>query len=117
LAAFGRAGADGCIQVQARPDTGKAVEVIVEPAEEEATEQVMGTPGQAADTFAWGLTVAYAASGTQPFGTGPVEVLIYRVVHEDPNVAAVPADRGRWSRPRRPRIRMPVRPPAISSRG
>jgi hypothetical protein len=57
-----------------------------------APEQVIGTPGQPTDIFAWGLTVAYAASGTQPFGTGPSEVLMYRVVHEDPDIAAVPAD-------------------------
>jgi hypothetical protein len=57
-----------------------------------APEQVIGTPGQPADIFAWGLTVAYAASGSQPFGTGPVEVLMYRVVHEHPDLAAVPAN-------------------------
>ncbi len=56
-----------------------------------APEQVIGTPGQPTDVFTWGLTVAYAASGTQPFGTGPVEVLMYRVVHEDPDITAVPA--------------------------
>jgi hypothetical protein len=57
-----------------------------------APEQVVGRPGQPADIFAWGLTVAYAASGAQPFGTGPVEVLMYRVLHEDPDIAAVPAN-------------------------
>lgn len=56
-----------------------------------APEQVIGTPGQPTDIFAWGLTVAYAGSGTQPFGTGPAEVLMYRVVHENPDIAAVPA--------------------------
>lgn len=55
-----------------------------------APEQITGAPGQAADIFAWGLTVAYAASGKQPFGTGPAEVLPYRIVHESPDIAAVP---------------------------
>jgi serine/threonine protein kinase len=55
-----------------------------------APEQVLGNPGQAADVFAWGLTVAYAASGKAPFGTGPAEVLPYRVVHDDPDIADVP---------------------------
>jgi hypothetical protein len=57
-----------------------------------APEQVSGTPGQPADIFAWGLTVAYAASGRPPFGTGPTEALMYRVLHESPDTAAVPAD-------------------------
>ena len=57
-----------------------------------APEQVSGTPGQPADIFAWGLTVAYAASGRPPFGTGPTEVLLFRVLHGSPDIAAVPAD-------------------------
>lgn len=55
-----------------------------------APEQITGTSGQAADIFSWGLTVAYAASGTQPFGTGPAEVLPYRIIHESPDISAVP---------------------------
>jgi serine/threonine protein kinase len=56
-----------------------------------APEQITGTSGQKADIFAWGLTVAYAASGRQPFGSGPAEVLPYRIVHGTPDIAAVPA--------------------------
>ncbi len=56
-----------------------------------APEQVTGTPWQPADIFAWGLTVAYAASGRPPFGTGPTEALMYRVLHDSPDIAAVPA--------------------------
>jgi predicted Ser/Thr protein kinase len=55
-----------------------------------APEQITGAPGQAADVFAWGLTVAYAASGKQPFGSGPAEVLPYRIVHESPDITEVP---------------------------
>jgi hypothetical protein len=36
-----------------------------------APEQIMGRAGQPTDVFSWGLTVAYAASGRPPFGTGP----------------------------------------------
>jgi len=57
-----------------------------------APEQVIGKPWQPADIFAWGLTVAYAASGRPPFGTGPTEALLYRVLHDSPDIAAVPAD-------------------------
>jgi serine/threonine protein kinase len=56
-----------------------------------APEQVSGKPGQPADIFAWGLTVAYAASGRPPFGTGPTEALMFRVLHGSPDIAAVPA--------------------------
>jgi hypothetical protein len=56
-----------------------------------APEQVAGTPGQPADIFAWGLTVAHAASGRPPFGTGPLQALMYRVLQESPDLAAVPA--------------------------
>jgi hypothetical protein len=55
-----------------------------------APEQITGASGQEADIFAWGLTVAYAASGRQPFGSGPAEVLPYRIVHGTPDIAAVP---------------------------
>jgi len=55
-----------------------------------APEQITGEPGQAADIFSWGLTVAYAASGRQPFGSGPAEVLPYRIVHGTPDIGEVP---------------------------
>jgi serine/threonine protein kinase len=35
-----------------------------------APEQVMGQAAMASDIFSWGVTVAYAASGQPPFGTG-----------------------------------------------
>jgi hypothetical protein len=55
-----------------------------------APEQVRGKSGPAADIFAWGLTVAYAASGQPPFGTGPADVIFYRILHDDPDIEAVP---------------------------
>ncbi len=52
-----------------------------------APEQVRGaavTP--ATDVFALGATLAYAASGDSPFGHGSSEVMLYRVVHEEPQL-------------------------------
>ena len=56
-----------------------------------APEQIMGRAGTAADIFSWGVTIAYAASGKPPFGTGTSEVILYRILHETPDIAAVPA--------------------------
>ncbi|MEU9884792.1 serine/threonine-protein kinase [Sphaerisporangium sp. NPDC051011] len=69
-----------------------------------ASGAVLGTPGYlapevlegreagpAADVFAFGATVAYAASGRQPYGTGPAPAVAYRVVHHEPDLADVPS--------------------------
>jgi serine/threonine protein kinase len=63
---------------------------------------VMGSPGfmspeqvntgevtQASDVFSLGAVLAYAATGTNPFGQGPSPALLYRVVHADPDLGAV----------------------------
>ena len=55
-----------------------------------APEQILGRAGQAADVFAWGLTVAYAATGQSPFGTGTMDAVLYRIVHQTPSVSGVP---------------------------
>ncbi len=55
-----------------------------------APEQISGRPGQAADIFVWGVTVAYAATGQSPFGTGDTNAVLYRVLHTDPDIGAVP---------------------------
>ena len=55
-----------------------------------APEQVMGKAGTAADIFTWAVTVAYAASGQSPFGTGTSDVILYRIVHAAPDITAVP---------------------------
>ncbi|TQN31030.1 serine/threonine protein kinase [Haloactinospora alba] len=65
------------------------------------TDAVVGTPGWisperydgeragfASDVFCWGGLVAYAASGRAPYGAGPVDVLRYRTVNEEPDSAA-----------------------------
>ena len=40
-----------------------------------APEQIMGRPGTAADIFTWAVTVAFAASGKAPFGTGASDAI------------------------------------------
>jgi serine/threonine protein kinase len=56
-----------------------------------APEQVRGaavTP--ATDVFSLGATLAYAAMADSPFGHGSSEVMLYRVVHEEPQLNGVP---------------------------
>jgi tRNA A-37 threonylcarbamoyl transferase component Bud32 len=55
-----------------------------------APEQVTGRAGTAADIFTWAVTVAFAASGQPPFGTGASDVILYRIVHGAPDLTAVP---------------------------
>ena len=53
-----------------------------------APEQITGRPGPAADIFVWGVTVAYAAVGHSPWGTGNTDAVLYRVMYADPDIAA-----------------------------
>jgi hypothetical protein len=55
-----------------------------------APEQVTGRAGQAADVFAWGVTLTYAATGKLPFGTGSSDAILYRILHTEPDTTAVP---------------------------
>jgi len=55
-----------------------------------APEQIMGRPGTAADIFTWAVTVAFAASGKAPFGTGASDAIMYRIMHAAPDISAVP---------------------------
>ncbi|WP_051060587.1 serine/threonine-protein kinase [Nocardiopsis baichengensis] len=87
------------------PDGPKVLDFGIAQALDESsmthTDMVVGTPGwisperyageragPASDMFCWGELVAYAASGRPPYGAGPVEVLRYRTVNEDPDGAA-----------------------------
>jgi serine/threonine protein kinase len=56
-----------------------------------APEQITGRAGTAADIFAWAVTVGYAASGQSPFGTGTSHAIMYRILHAEPDIDAVPA--------------------------
>ncbi|MFD7630201.1 bifunctional serine/threonine-protein kinase/ABC transporter substrate-binding protein [Streptomyces sp. NPDC059851] len=62
-----------------------------------STDVVLGTPGflspeqarglaaqPAGDVFSLGCLLAYAATGRLPFGTGAVDAVLYRTVHEEP---------------------------------
>ncbi|MFB7609489.1 bifunctional serine/threonine-protein kinase/ABC transporter substrate-binding protein [Streptomyces gardneri] len=87
-----------------------------------ATGLVIGTPGflapeqatgdgsaDAGDVFALGCVLAYAASGRPPFGTGTADALLYRTVHDEPDLSGVPdgireriaplLDKDRYERP------------------
>ncbi|MEU7034705.1 bifunctional serine/threonine-protein kinase/ABC transporter substrate-binding protein [Streptomyces sp. NPDC046237] len=70
-----------------------------------STDMVVGTPGFLApeqaearaaeigppsDVFALGCLLAHAATGRPPFGTGAVDALLYRTVHDEPDLAGVP---------------------------
>jgi serine/threonine protein kinase len=52
-----------------------------------APEQLGGTTvGPAADIFAWGATMTYAATGRPPFGTDSIPAVVNRVLHADPEL-------------------------------
>lgn len=58
-----------------------------------APEQVTGTDvTPAVDVHAWGATVAFAGTGRPPYGTGRPEAVLYRIVHEDPDLEGLPVD-------------------------
>lgn len=57
-----------------------------------APEQARGErAGPAADVFAWGALVTYAGTGRQPFGNGRADAVLYRVVHQPPDVTGLDA--------------------------
>ncbi|WP_329397793.1 protein kinase domain-containing protein [Streptomyces melanogenes] len=73
------------------------------------TGAIIGTPGYlapeliagdgppataAADVFALGAVLAFAATGRNPFGTGTVAILLFRTVHEEPELSGVPRASG-----------------------
>ncbi|MGW7304626.1 bifunctional serine/threonine-protein kinase/ABC transporter substrate-binding protein [Streptomyces sp. NPDC054835] len=72
-----------------------------------ATDAMIGTPGFLApeqarflgagevgppsDVFSLGCVLAYALTGRRPFGTGAVAAVVYRTVHEEPDLDGLPA--------------------------
>jgi Protein kinase domain len=57
-----------------------------------APEVIEGRPsGPAADVHSWAATMAYAATGLPPFGTGQFEAIFYRIVQGQPELATMPA--------------------------
>ncbi|HEX5296595.1 MAG TPA: serine/threonine-protein kinase [Streptosporangiaceae bacterium] len=55
-----------------------------------APEQITGNPGPEADVFAWGVTVAYAATGRSPFGSGSTHSILYQIMYGDADTVMVP---------------------------
>jgi predicted Ser/Thr protein kinase len=68
------------------------------------TGMFMGTPGYLApeviegkdsgpgsDVHSWGATVAFAATGRAPFGTGAFEAIFFRIMHSQPDLDTLPA--------------------------
>jgi ABC-type branched-subunit amino acid transport system substrate-binding protein len=49
-----------------------------------------GDIGPPSDVFSLGCVLAYAATGHRPFGTGTAAAVIFRTVHEEPDLDAVP---------------------------
>lgn len=59
-----------------------------------APEQITGSSPvtAAADVFALGAVLAFAATGRNPFGDGTVAILLYRAVHEEPDLENMPPE-------------------------
>ncbi|MBC7375789.1 MAG: serine/threonine protein kinase, partial [Frankiales bacterium] len=58
-----------------------------------APEQVTGSVfTEAVDVHAWGATLAFAATGRPPYGTGRPEAVLYRIVHGEPDLDGIPAE-------------------------
>ncbi|MEU9855395.1 bifunctional serine/threonine-protein kinase/ABC transporter substrate-binding protein [Streptomyces sp. NPDC047974] len=60
-------------------------------APEQARAAGAGEVGPPADVFALGCVLAYVLTGERPFGTGTVAAVVYRTVHQEPELDAVPA--------------------------
>ena len=61
-----------------------------------APEQIMGQAVTASDMFSWAVTIAYAASGAAPFGTGVAAAVFYRIMNTEPDITAVPDSLRPW---------------------
>ncbi|MFE0649212.1 bifunctional serine/threonine-protein kinase/ABC transporter substrate-binding protein [Streptomyces sp. NPDC059534] len=59
-------------------------------APEQARVAGAGEVGPASDVFSLGCVLAYALTGERPFGAGAVAAVVYRTVHEEPDLDGVP---------------------------
>ncbi|NUW39357.1 serine/threonine-protein kinase [Nonomuraea rhodomycinica] len=56
-----------------------------------APEQLAGAPvGPAADVFAWGSAMGFAATGSPPFGEDTLPAVINRILHNEPQLGELP---------------------------
>ncbi|HEV2376946.1 MAG TPA: serine/threonine-protein kinase [Streptosporangiaceae bacterium] len=57
-----------------------------------APEVIEGQPSsEASDIHAWGATLAFAATGRPPYGSGQYETIFYRIVNGKPDLAGIPS--------------------------
>ena len=57
-----------------------------------APEVIQGQPsGHSSDVHSWGATVAFAATGRPPYGTGSYEAVFFRILHGGANLDGIPA--------------------------
>ncbi|MER5432660.1 bifunctional serine/threonine-protein kinase/ABC transporter substrate-binding protein [Streptomyces sp. NPDC002588] len=59
---------------------------FLSPEQAEARADELGPPS---DVFSLGCLLAYAATGRPPFGTGAVDALLYRTVHDEPDLEGI----------------------------
>ncbi|MDF9802113.1 serine/threonine protein kinase [Streptomyces sp. HB372] len=69
--------------------TGTGVSVGT-PAFMSPEQAAVGTVTPATDVFALGQIAAYAAIGAPAYGDGPSHAVLYRIVHEDPDLSRLP---------------------------
>ncbi|GGY87219.1 bifunctional serine/threonine-protein kinase/ABC transporter substrate-binding protein [Streptomyces avidinii] len=93
------------------PDGPRLIDFGIARAEGAATltavDAVLGTPGYLApeqartdgavagapsDVFSLGCVLAYAATGHGPFGSGHAAAVVYRTVHDEPELTGLPAE-------------------------
>ncbi|MFF3945702.1 bifunctional serine/threonine-protein kinase/ABC transporter substrate-binding protein [Streptomyces sp. NPDC001902] len=56
-------------------------------------EQARGRPvGPASDVFSLGCVLAHTATGRAPFGTGGAAAVLFRTVHEEPDLTGLPGE-------------------------
>ncbi|GEC02359.1 hypothetical protein SSP24_00140 [Streptomyces spinoverrucosus] len=85
---FGIAYASGATALTA-PDAVVGTPGFLAPEQAQAR---AGEVGPASDVFSLGCVLAYAASGRRPFGTGNAAGVLFRTVHEEPDLAQVPGE-------------------------
>ncbi|WP_318199778.1 bifunctional serine/threonine-protein kinase/ABC transporter substrate-binding protein [Streptomyces sp. SCL15-4] len=84
---FGIALAAGATALTA-PDAVVGTPGFLSPEQARARAEETGPPS---DVFSLGCVLAYAASARRPFGTGHAAAVLFRTVHEEPDLTDVPA--------------------------